>query len=102
VHEASITVLKGSYEDKNHIQIRKIHISHICVIRLTKYPVIHLCKNHTVKRNIKSFHMCQHTPQQALNKEYSCAIQSVFLVDQVIRAVKYITSSLHNIYSLKT
>jgi len=55
-----------------------------------------------MKHNVLSYmYMCEHTPQQAL-KEYSCAIQSVFLVDQVIRAVKYISSSLHNIYFLKT
>jgi len=29
VHKASITVLKGSYEDTNHIPVRKLHISHI-------------------------------------------------------------------------
>lgn len=62
-----LTILKGSYEDKNHTPITKIHISHICVIRLPEYPVICIVlKSHTKKKHHDLSYMCEHTAQHAL------------------------------------
>jgi hypothetical protein len=52
-------------------------------------------KLYNKKKHHDLSYMCEYTPQQAINKEHSCAIQSVFLVERAIRAVKLLHFTIH-------